>query len=301
MNGQTTAVAVIGPGRVGTALALALPPSSYRVTAVAGRSPAGIEAFRRRFPGVRVGAAAEAVQAADLVLLTVPDDALRGLVRRLAADDAVRAGSRWVHTCGIAGTGVLMPARLAGARIAACHPAQTFPDPDRGRAGLPGCRWAVTAADADRGWAHELVEQLQGVPVTVPERARVLYHAGLAMGSNGTSAVVALARDLLLAAGIPEPEAFLEPLVGPSAQNAAQGGARALTGPVRRGDAATVAAHVEELRVSMPEALPAYRAVAELALSYARRAGLDRERAAAVRAVLHHSGTDPDDRAGGGR
>jgi predicted short-subunit dehydrogenase-like oxidoreductase (DUF2520 family) len=84
------------------------------------------------------------------------------------------------------------------------------------------------------------VRLLGGDPVDVDEAARVRYHAGLAVGSNGTAAVVSLARDLLLSAGISAPERFLSDLVTRSAGNAAQQGAAALTGPVRRGDTQTV-------------------------------------------------------------
>jgi predicted short-subunit dehydrogenase-like oxidoreductase (DUF2520 family) len=279
-------VAVIGPGRVGTALAVALTTAGRRVVAVAGRGDANLERFVATVPTASPGTAAAAAAAAQLVLLTVSDDALAGVARHLAAADAVVAGSRWVHTSGRYGAGALRPIARAGGRVAACHPAQTFPTPELGGAALDGCAWAVTAADADRVWAHELVHLLRGEPVDVAEAARVRYHAGLAIGSNGTAAVVSLARDLLLSAGIAAPERFLSALVTRSAGNAADRGAAALTGPVRRGDTRTIRAHLDDLRVALPEAIPAYRALAELALAYARRAGLGPEQAQAVAQVL---------------
>ena len=129
-----------------------------------------------------------------------------------------------------------------------------------------------------------------GEPVEIAEAARTRYHAALAVGSNGTAAVVSLARDLLLASGIETPERFLRGLASTSAANAAEAGAAALTGPVRRGDARTVAAHLADLEIALPEAVPAYRALAELALSYARRAGLDEQRMRAVHEVLTFTG-----------
>ena len=172
--------------------------------------------------------------------------------------------------------------QLAGAAVAACHPAQTFPDPDRGFAALPGISWAVTAGPNDLGWARVLVTDVGGRPVDVPGHARTLYHAGLTVGSNATATVVTLARDLLLGAGVDDPAAFLGPLVTTSAGNAADRGAAALTGPVRRGDAGTVARHLAELRTVMPEAVDAYLALSRLALGHARRAGLDPDKADAV-------------------
>jgi predicted short-subunit dehydrogenase-like oxidoreductase (DUF2520 family) len=284
-------VGVIGPGRVGTALAVALSEAGHAVVAVAGR-PGGdppstsLERFTAAVPAARVVVAADVPAAADVVLVTVADDVLADVLRGLAAADVVRPGGRWLHTSGRHGLRVLRPVALAGARVAACHPAQTFPTPEAGRAALPGTAWAVTATGADRTWAHQLVAAVGGVPVDVRDVDRVRYHAALAVGSNGTTAVVALARDLLLSVGITDPELFLAPLVRASAVNAAAHGAAALTGPVRRGDAGTVHAHLNELRATMPETVPAYRALARLALSYARRAGLDDARARMITEIL---------------
>lgn len=285
-----TRTAIIGPGRVGTALAMALDRAGYDVVAVAGRGQARIEDFRRRLPGASALPAADAARAAELVVVCVPDDALAGMVRSVARDDGVADGSRWVHVAGGFGTEVLRPARLAGARVAACHPAQTFPDPDVGAAGLPGTAWAVTAGEADLGWARVLVTDLRGSPLTVAEGNRTLYHTGLVVGANATSAVVTLARDLLLGAGVPDPRPFLAPLSTTAAGNAAERGAAALTGPVRRGDAGTVDRQLSELRTVMPEAVAAYVELARLALGHARRAGLDEDAAAAVERVLAGGG-----------
>lgn len=281
-----TRVAVIGPGRVGTTLALALPAPAYRVVAVAGRGRPALETFAARLPGALVDSPEAAARRADLVLVCVPDDALAGVVRAVARADGVRQGSRWVHVSGGAGTEVLRPARLAGAAVAACHPAHTFPEPDAALTGLPGTAWAVTAAPPDLPWARRLVTDLGGRPVAVDERARALYHAGLALGSNATAAVVTLARELLLGAGIAQPEAFLSPLAEASVRGAAARGAAALTGPVRRGDAGTVARHLVELAQVMPEALEPYLALSRLALRHARLAGLDPQAARAVADTL---------------
>ncbi|CAN5748933.1 hypothetical protein BH23ACT8_BH23ACT8_04890 [soil metagenome] len=202
-------VAVIGPGRVGTALAMALEHAGHEVVAVAGRGQASIASFTRRVPAARVTGALDAARAGELVLVCVPDDALIGVVRDLARDEGVMPGSRWVHTSGGHGVEALRPAQLAGAGVAACHPAQTFPDPDCGCDSLVGTSWAVTAAPADLGWAAVLVTDLRGSPVQIAERDRTLYHAGLAVGANATSSIVTLARDLLLGAGVTDPDAFL--------------------------------------------------------------------------------------------
>lgn len=282
-----TRVGIIGPGRVGTALAIGLTGSQdYTVTAVAGRSAKGLRHFARVAPDAVVMDARELAQSVELILICVADDDLEDVVRDLAKADAFAAGVRVAHTAGGHGLGVLHLAALAGARVAACHPAQTFPDPETGAAGLAGTAWAVTAGAADWEWAADLVQALRGTPVEVADSARTLYHAALALGANGTSSVVGLARELLLAAGVAKPEEFLEPLVSAAGRNAARQGAAALTGPVRRGDAGTVARHLVELGIVMPDAAEAYLALAKLALRQALRAGLPQERAEAVRVLL---------------
>lgn len=281
--------AVIGPGRVGTALALALTDAGQHVVAVSGRGGEAVDRFVAAVPGAQAVSAVTAARAADLVLVTVGDDDLGAVARVLARDDAVVPGTRWVHTSGRHGVQVLRPLVLAGARVAACHPAQTFPAARRVPE-LAGCAWAVTASSGDLDWARRFVRSVGGEPVEITEGARTRYHAALAVGSNGTAAVVSLARDLLLASGVEAPERFLTGLVTASAANAAGAGAAALTGPVRRGDARTVAAHLADLEIALPEAVPAYVALAELALSYARRAGLDEQRARVVREVLTSAG-----------
>ena len=285
MSGQGVRVAVIGPGRVGTSLARAL-PGEYEVVAVAGRGDEALARFAAQVGPVPARSAAEAAAAADLVLLTVGDDALDDVVAELARADAVGPGSRWVHTAGSRGVGALRPLRLAGGEVAACHPAVSFPDPETGTTRLPGAGWGVTAPPGQAGWAVELVADLGGVAFLVAEEARTRYHLAMALASNATVAVTALARDLLLSAGVEDPAALLAPIAATSVQGAAERGAAALTGPVRRGDAGTVAAHLRELAVALPEASAVYAELSALALGYARRAGLETEAAEAVARVL---------------
>lgn len=275
-------VAVVGPGRVGTALATALTTAGHTVTAVAGRGQAALERFHAAVPGATTVAVPKVGEHADLVLLTVGDDALDLVVRQVAGALEPAPDVCWVHTSGRVGTAVLRPLALTGGRVAACHPAQTFPSVAEGSVSLPGVAWAVTAGPRDRGWAHRLVSDVGGQPVDVAEDDRVRYHLALALASNAAGAVVALARDLLLSTAVTEPERFLTGLARQSVTNAARSGAAAITGPARRGDAGTVAAHVDDLATVLPEALPVYRALTGLILSYARRAGLSAEEAEAV-------------------
>jgi predicted short-subunit dehydrogenase-like oxidoreductase (DUF2520 family) len=131
------------------------------------------------------------------------------------------------------------------------------------------------------------VRDIGGVPFDVADADRLVYHAAMALGGNAISTIIAVARDLLMGIHVEEPEAFLGPLTTAAAQMTARDGARALTGPVRRGDAATVARHLDELTVVMPDAAELYRTISHVALALSRRAGLDAELAEQVADVLH--------------
>lgn len=261
-------VALIGPGRLGTLLAAALSRAGHRVTAVAGGKAAARERIAALVAGVRsVGTPEAAAELADLIVLSVNDGALEEVATDLAVSGVVGEGHRVVHLAGSRGLEPLRRVGLAGAGIAACHPAMTVPagsiDPQR----LVGVAWAVTASPADQGWAHRLVEDLGGDPQSVAEDARDLYHAGLAVGSNAVGAAVATARRLLIAARVARPEAFLAPLIEASVGNVLEQGATALTGPIARGDLGTIELHLAAIDRDVPELLPAYRALASATLA----------------------------------
>lgn len=253
-------VVVVGPGRVGTTLAVALSRAGFRVVGATGGSDASRERFASHLAGVRTAEdPAELVPRAGTVLLTTPDDVLDEVVTALAVADAFVVGQRVVHVAGSRGLAVLRRASLAGARVAACHPAQTVPGTRVDADALVGAAWAVTCAEADRAWAVDLVEAAGGDAHVVPDDRRVLYHAGLTVGSNTVGAAVAVARQLLLAARVDDPAAFLGPLVRASVDNVLRDGAGALTGPVVRGDVGTVTAHLEQLDADLPALASAYR------------------------------------------
>lgn len=253
-------VVVIGPGRVGTTLAVALGRAGYRIVAAAGGSETSRARFATHVSGARLAAdPADVAGRGGTVLVATPDDVIADVVTALAAADVLDEGQHVVHLAGSRGLDVLERARLAGCRVAACHPAQTVPgtrvDPDT----FVGSAWAVTCAEPDRAWATELVEAVGGDPHPVADARRVLYHAGLTVGSNAVGAAVAVARQLLLAARVDDPAAFLGPLVRASVDNVLADGAAALTGPVVRGDVGTVASHLDRLDADVPSLAAAYR------------------------------------------
>jgi predicted short-subunit dehydrogenase-like oxidoreductase (DUF2520 family) len=266
-------VGVVGAGRVGTALAVALGRAGHEVSAVSAVSDASIRRIEQRLPGVAIRQPPEVVASADLVLMTVPDDVLPGLVAGLAATGAAVEGRLIAHASGRHGLGVLDPVVRAGALPLALHPVMTFTgrpdDIDR----LAGISFGVTAPDPLRPVAEALVVEMGGEPVFIAEEQRDLYHAALASGANYLVTLVVQASDLLRDAGVTHPARMLGPLLSAALDNALRLGDAALTGPVARGDADTVASHVNALRADAPEALPAYLALARLTADRAVAAG----------------------------
>ncbi|MET9197377.1 DUF2520 domain-containing protein [Streptomyces olivaceus] len=267
-------VGVVGAGRVGPALAASLQLAGHRPVAVSGVSDASRRRAAALLPDVPLMTPAEVLGRAELVLLTVPDDALPGLVSGLTETGAVRPGQLIVHTSGRYGARVLDPALRAGALPLALHPAMTFTGTPVDVQRLAGCSFGVTAPEELRLAAEALVIEMGGEPEWIAEDRRPLYHAALALGSNHLVTLVAQSMELLRASGVSAPDRMLGPLLGASLDNALRSGDAALTGPVARGDAGTVAAHVAELREHAPQAVAGYLAMARTTADRALAHGL---------------------------
>jgi predicted short-subunit dehydrogenase-like oxidoreductase (DUF2520 family) len=267
-------VGIIGPGRVGTALGVAMTRAGHEVVAVAAVSDPSVQRAREHFPAARLTEPAGVVEAADLVLLTVPDDALAGLVSGLVTLGAPVQGRLLAHTSGRYGISVLDPATRQGALPLALHPVMTFTGRSDDLQRMRGISYGVTTLDQLRPVAEVLVIEMDGEPVFIAEERRDLYHAALASAANHLVTLVTEACDLLQAAGAANPARMLSPLLYAALDNALRLGDAGLTGPVARGDDGTVAAHVAALAARDPAALPAYRALARLTADRALAAGL---------------------------
>jgi predicted short-subunit dehydrogenase-like oxidoreductase (DUF2520 family) len=263
MTRPVTRVGVVGAGRVGAVLSAGLRAAGHPVVAAAGESDASRARAAALLPGVPLQKPTRVSRAADLLLLTVPDDMLSNVVTMLAASGAIREGQYVAHTSGRHGLSVLKPAADLGAHVLALHPAMTFTGTALDLPRLRGCAFGVTAEDpASVAMATRLVEELGGNLVWVPEDKRTLYHAGLAHGANHLVTLVVQAMELLRDAGASDPAATLRPLLTAALDNALTMGDAALTGPIVRGDIETVRAHLVDIIRTRPDTLPAYVALA---------------------------------------
>ncbi|WP_216676123.1 Rossmann-like and DUF2520 domain-containing protein [Nocardia terpenica] len=269
-------VGIVSAGRVGSAIGAALERAGHIVFGVSAISDASRLRARTRLPDSRILPAEEVAARSELLILAVPDAELAGLVAGLAAARVVRPGTIVAHTSGANGIGVLAPLTARGARALAIHPAMTFTGHDEDLSRLGNACFGITAAD-EIGYAiaQSLVIEMGGEPVRVPEEHRTLYHAALAHGSNHLVTLIVDAVDALRAAlagpGLlgqqtvdEQPgglaERILAPLASAALENALRRGQSALTGPVARGDADAVAAHLDALAAVDARLAAGYRA-----------------------------------------
>jgi predicted short-subunit dehydrogenase-like oxidoreductase (DUF2520 family) len=258
-------VGVVGAGRVGAVLGSALRAAGHAVVGVSAVSAASRERAEALLPGVPVLDVPVVVERAELVLLAVPDDALAGLVEGLAATGGWQQGQLVVHTSGRYGWRVLGPAAAVGAIPLALHPAMTFTGTSLDLVRLADCCFGVTAPGPVLPIAQALVVEMGAEPVVIAEEMRPLYHAALAHTANHLVTLVAQGLDLLAAAGVEVGDRVLAPLLSAALDNALRHGDAALTGPVSRGDAGTVAAHLVALGGSgVSGAQATYRALARV-------------------------------------
>jgi len=276
-------VGIIGPGRAGVGLALALRRAGYSVLGLHGRRwkrlPRGLS--------LSVGGEPPWLEKADVVLLAVRDDSLGPLVDTLASAGGLRRGQVFLHLSGVLPAAVLRQLKRCGARTGAMHPLMTVSaDPRRAAERFRGATFALEGEAAAVRAARSMALRLGGLPVVIRPAARARYHAGAVFASNYVVVMLAAAEQLLVDAGLRRVAArrALLPLALASLENVWEGGpAVALTGPIRRGDAGTVRRHWQAL----PERVRRlYGAIGGAALDLAVEAGLPAADAKRVRAAL---------------
>lgn len=226
---------------------------------------------------------------ADVVLVAVPDDRIGRLVAAVDAGVRAEPGRVWLHTSGAHDRSVLTAAGVAGP-CGSCHPLQALAAEDGAVSPLLGAYFAVEGDAAAVDAAARLARLAGGTPATLPPEAKVAYHAAAVLASNGVYALLRAARTVCEAAGIADPALAvgLAKLAAVSATNAAAAPLEtAATGPVVRGDAGTVAAHLEWLARHRPDLVPLYAELSEQLAGLAEEGGRAPERAlATVRALL---------------
>lgn len=249
-----SSIGIAGNGRIGQALGRLLHELGEPVVAIAGRDLSRT-AEAAGFIGVDVQpvAISQLPGLAARILLAVPDDALASVAGELAASPEWSEAA--LHTCGSRGPEALAPLEQRGTSCGTLHPLQTVSTPDQGIEDLPGCYFGITASGPALAWAREICALVGGHPLSIPAESRPLYHAAAVMASNYIVAMIDAAVLVFQAAVVVEQKAgehealrALASLIRAAAANSlASGPAQALTGPIERGDAQTIAAHLRAI------------------------------------------------------
>jgi len=279
----------IGAGRVGTGLASGFARAGVNVVAIASRTIASAQKLAKRVRGARVCAPQEVAERADIVFLTVPDDAIAAV----ASHVRWRAGSGCVHCSGAADLDVLQKAVADGALAGGFHPLHMFGEARESPGALAGCAIALAGPDVLVQRLARLARALGARPLRLPEGGRALYHAA----ANFSGAfVIALIQETITMwgrLGIAQGDALaaLLPLLRGTADNVEKlGAAGGLGSAIARGDTGTIRRHLDVLAREAPDSLELYRILSLRTIPLALAKGtLKPEAAKEIAALLEKS------------
>ena len=285
-----TRLGFIGAGRVAKALAWGLAGSGHSVVAAASRSMDSAGQLAARIAGCRASTVAQdVVDGADLVFITVPDDAIAAV----AASVMWRRGMAVVHCSGATEVATLEPAARSGAAIGGFHPLQLFADPEVALAGLPGCTIGIEADGQLAAQLEALAAALGCRTIRLPPGCRVRYHAAAHYAAGFVITLLKQATDLWQDFGVEREDAIraLLPLLRGTAASVERSGlAQGLAGTYSRGDIGTLEKHLAELSRVGPDVLRLYCDLALRSIPLGlERGGYDEKRAEAMRVLLRRA------------
>ena len=222
---------------------------------------------------------------AALVLIATPDDVIEPVALELGRYRSVGEAAVVLHLSGLLDRAALRPLDVTGAALGSFHPLQSIADPSSAPERLRGAFAGLEGDPRALAAGERLAAALGMRAILLPPGAKPAYHAGAVIASNYTVVLAAVAERVARLAGLPPSEAaaLYLPLMQGTVANLAAGPAGALTGPVRRGDVATLRRHLAALE---PDDRVLYRTLGLGALRLAREAGLGEQAALAVERVL---------------
>jgi len=268
---QKPELSIIGSGRLGTALALALASKGYRLKSLVARTP---QSARRaadllsRTVQVLATKNLASLRPADVFLITVPDDQIAGVAAELSSlilEPKRRPTA--LHTSGALSAEVLTPLRDKGWQTGSLHPLISISASD---STVYGAYWSIEGDPAAVRLAKAIVQDLAGKSFSIRSEDKPLYHAAAVMSSGNVVALFDVALEMLAECGLDRKTArnILLPLIASTVRSLeAKDPAQALTGTFSRGDVETVKRHVAALKQKqLVDALDLYRALGKRSL-----------------------------------
>lgn len=270
-------VAIVGCGTVGTAMGKLLSNKDYRISGVA---TSNLETARRA-AGVTVSERFsdcpwEVTRGADVVFITTPDDLIESTCMSISEHRGFDKNAVVIHCSGALSSDILSSARDCGAAVATLHPLQSFASVDQAVSLVPGSFCTIEGDSGALPIVREIVEDLGGILLEITAEKKTLYHAAAVAASNYLVTLMHLALELNKAAGLPTDTSFnaLLPLIRGTLSNiGTKGIPGGLTGPISRGDVATVSAHLKAIEKDAPELVQLYRCLGLYTVDLAKAKG----------------------------
>ena len=289
---RASTIGFIGAGAVGSSLAVCLSRAEYQVVAVASRTFASAQQFAQRVEGCRAhGTAQEVVDAAQLVVISTSDDA----IRKVAEGLRWRPGQVAVHCSGATSLDVFQHPVGQGAVAGALHPLQAFSSVESSVDSIPGTTFGIEGNSEVRSALSAMARHIGGRPVFLRAEDKALYHLTGVMMGNLLTCLAATAAQLWERCGYSRTEGIdaLVPMMRGVVNNLERSGVPgAVAGPYVRGDLGTIRKHVETLATRAPETLPLYRELARAALPFGvEKRALSQETARRIEEILSGHGT----------
>ena len=283
MTERTPSVFVVGTGPVATAIAGALRHGGVPVLGLWGRRPEAVRKAAGTAGVAGFGVPPDLILEADVLLLAVKDDAISGVAAQLLETGLVTRKHVLLHCSGALAAAEAfggVGAAIGVAGVGTLHPLRSFADvtalKDAARS-LKGTVFGLEGDEVGKQVAQRLCRALGGTPLDIHGEGMALYHAAAALAANALVALFDAAAEALAAAGIPREEApaALLPLMRGTLENVARVGIpEALTGPIGRGDAGTIAKHLTALNAQAPGLVALYQALSRRVLDVARKKGV---------------------------
>lgn len=269
-------LAIVGAGKVGSALALALQRKGYPIVGISSRSLTSAKALALKLDVPYSLRAADITPKAQIVFITTPDREVARVTAVIAHDGGFRPGQLVVHTSGSLSYTVLERARQSGAIIGGFHPLQSFADLETAIANLPGAFFALEGEAEALPVLERIMVDLQGRGITIKPADKALYHAAAVVASNYLVTIIHMATEMLGKLGVERSQAVeaLSPLIMGTIENIkTKGTVQALTGPVERGDISTLQAHLSALTALPAVEQQLYKALGRLTVEIAQQKG----------------------------
>lgn len=270
---RTSKIGFIGAGTVGGSLAAVLGAKGYPVVAVASRTLSSAERLSERVAGCIAYPDVPAVaDAADIVFITTPDDAIESV----ASASTWRNGQVAVHCSGSLSVDVLDQAVKQGAMAGSMHPIMAFSSVENGIKSIAGTTFGVEGEPAVTSYLQELVSTIGGYSVIVNAEDKPLYHASAALMGGMLSMLGATAAQMWEEFGFQRSDGVraFAPMMRQVANNLeTQDVPGAIQGPYARGDIGTVRKHLETLQTRYPDILPLYCEIALTGMPFAIEKG----------------------------